>query len=453
MTKKMIIDKDFKEELEKSINNLVARRWYFMNMEWPMITNRINHRSVIKDLKNNSIRFIKNYLLEKLGYTAVFYFIVVLYGNKEYPGPYHEIDKALVLLYHIVSGENGVDMDKFLPYSSFYRIYKKFWITNYTNINKKVKYDLEKMFSNTKIRVLSARINNPNYLKNTTLLLDGIDTKIKYYKVNEKKTELYSHKLKSPGIRTQVVIDVNSMILYTSKSQKCAKGNDGSMFLQMGLYKKISKYDNICVDGGYTQYIDKFNEIAEQEGYNEFSRKNFNFPIRKEKNINLTNEEKIINNTIGSYRSLIEHEFSILTSTFKRFTNNRSALQISDIKIFNLQFRVACILKNIKLFMEKFNIKEESHHMLWYADGFEFPSKKNKINVVFQDYQKSNQVYNECIEFQNEFLEKDISDDEQDKEDYNSDSEHEDNIVDEYIIINGKRLKKTKIEIPIDIHE
>jgi len=103
MGKNMNVDKDFKEELQKSINNLVARKWEFMNYEWPIITNKINHRSVIKDLRNNSIRFIKNFLLETLGYTAVFYFIVILYGNKEYPGPYYEIDKALVLLYHIVS--------------------------------------------------------------------------------------------------------------------------------------------------------------------------------------------------------------------------------------------------------------------------------------------------------------------------------------------------------------
>ena len=41
-------------------------------------------------------------------------------------------------------------MHEFIPYSTFYDLYKKFWITNYNDINKIVKKDLDELFSNIK---------------------------------------------------------------------------------------------------------------------------------------------------------------------------------------------------------------------------------------------------------------------------------------------------------------
>ncbi|KAI8091170.1 uncharacterized protein B0P05DRAFT_450095, partial [Gilbertella persicaria] len=37
-------------------------------------------------------------------YISVFFFITVLYTHKEYPGPYLEVEKALLLLYQLTSG-------------------------------------------------------------------------------------------------------------------------------------------------------------------------------------------------------------------------------------------------------------------------------------------------------------------------------------------------------------
>ncbi|KAI8969476.1 hypothetical protein BDB01DRAFT_698579, partial [Pilobolus umbonatus] len=37
-------------------------------------------------------------------YTAVFFFLTKLYTNKEYPGPYFEVEKGLYLIYHLISG-------------------------------------------------------------------------------------------------------------------------------------------------------------------------------------------------------------------------------------------------------------------------------------------------------------------------------------------------------------
>src|SRR5215216_3281326 len=100
------------EELKRlhqiEINKLIINKWYFYDQPWTSLTKKYNHRTVLKEIKE--IRFIKDVLKDHLGYLPVFYFLNVLYGTIEYPGPHLEIDKALILLYHMVSGLSGQKM-------------------------------------------------------------------------------------------------------------------------------------------------------------------------------------------------------------------------------------------------------------------------------------------------------------------------------------------------------
>lgn len=214
---------------------------------------KYKHRSVIKSI--NDIEDIKKELVNKLGYTGVYFFLTELYKNIEYPAPYLEVEKGLFLLYHIVSGISGKEINKCIPYTSFYAFYKKFWITNYTELNKKVDNCLYKMFSNIKIRILSAKIKNPENYKYVTFLLDGHDSTIDYSKPDIEKQKRWSYKLKTSGIRTQVLADVNDMITAVSVSKLCGESSDGTMFLNMKLYTKIDKRDCVALDGGYALFI------------------------------------------------------------------------------------------------------------------------------------------------------------------------------------------------------
>ncbi|KAG2215608.1 hypothetical protein INT45_013094 [Circinella minor] len=371
----------YTEQLDTEVKNLVSTKWGFLGKPWPEIHHRFNHRTVIKDMKGNTIDEIKEVLLNRFGFIPVFYFLTVLYGNVEYPGPYREIEKGLVLLYHMVSG--GKDMHKVMPYATFYDLYKRFWITNYSELNKKVKQDLNGMFSSPRIRILASLINNPDGLKNVTLFIDGHD---------------------GPAVRTHVIQDMNEIITHVSVFKKCAVGNDGTMFIQMKLYnKKISEADCLGINGGYNLFIQKFKDNATDADYG-FHDGNFLHPIRKEPGQKLTLNETHFNNKFGSFRSSIEAQFSMLGSKFERFNNNRAALQISDIKYYNIQFRVACILTNIWRFVDKYDIEVQPYHKLWYGKGFEFPSKKNKLDLVFSNEQKVNTEYNEMVEMQQKFL-------------------------------------------------
>jgi hypothetical protein len=176
--------KKYKELLQQEIDKILLNEWGFLNENWQQIYNNYKHRTEIKNIKE--INDIKKELLDKLGYTAVFFFLTKLYTHKEYPAPYLEVEKGLYLIYHLISGITSKYIKRNLPYSSFYAVYKNFWIDNYTNLNKYVDLCLLKMFSTIKIRVYSALIKNPSNFKNITLMLDGHDSTIDYRGLNNK---------------------------------------------------------------------------------------------------------------------------------------------------------------------------------------------------------------------------------------------------------------------------
>jgi hypothetical protein len=90
------MDTDIKERIDYEVNKLVLDKWYFMNMEWPIMSYDFNHRTVLKNMKVD-LKGIKDILLRQLGYIPVFYFLTILYSNIEYPGPYFELEKGLLL--------------------------------------------------------------------------------------------------------------------------------------------------------------------------------------------------------------------------------------------------------------------------------------------------------------------------------------------------------------------
>ncbi|CAO3618568.1 unnamed protein product [Mucor hiemalis] len=211
------------------------------------------------------------------------------------------------------------------------------------------------------------------------------------------------------------------------------------MFLNMKLYNKMHIGDCLAMDGGYNLFITRFKENSLNAG-KEFSDKNFTYPIRKENNSNLTAAELNYNSIFGSFRSDIENHFSVLASKFNRFNNNTSALQITDIKYYNLQFRVACLLKNMWRMVEDYNIEVQPHHMLWYNDNYEFPKKESKLDIVFIDKIKADKNHREMKDLQQEILKLSINEDIELVSD-------EDDIEMEEVPIKRKKVKHPRIII------
>lgn len=313
---------------------------------------------------------------------------------------------------------------------------------------------MKNMFSTPLLRLCTSIKINPKLVKHATCYIDGHDSRINYVNTDFKREILYSYKLKTAGLRTQIIADMNEMIINVSKSEYCSDASDGNMMLNMKLYRILNKSDCIACDGGYNLFIKKLEEICIKKSSNILNDDNFVYPIRKEPGINLTNTEFHFNNVFGSFRSGIENQFSVLGSKFKRFNNNTNATKIDNIKYYNLQLRAACLLKNIHKFIEKFNIIEQSHHKLWYDDNFELPAIPKLIDVVILSEMEQKEKTERIKELQNillngmedlEVIDNNGSDIE--IENYrknNNDENSEDDVPKEYIRNKKKRKSSSK---------
>ncbi|KAI7850292.1 hypothetical protein BDC45DRAFT_447176, partial [Circinella umbellata] len=91
---------------------------------------------------------------------------------------------------------------------------------------------------------------------------------------------LYSYKLKKPGCRTQIICDMNEMVLWVSKSE----------------------FYCVAMDGGYPLSLNQFYQISKEKGKS-YSDDNFIYPIKKDIGVDLTYHEAHYNEVFGSFRS------------------------------------------------------------------------------------------------------------------------------------------------------
>jgi hypothetical protein len=316
------------------------------------------------------------------------------------------------------------------------------------------------MFSNIKIRVYSSLLKNPKNFKSITLLLDGHDSTIDYSKPDISSQKRWSYKLKTAGLRTQVLADIDNMVIAVSDSELCGVSSDGGMFLNMKIYNKTNKRDVTAIDGGYTLFINQFEKFCKNKNI-ELNDYNFFYTIRKEPNENLNKQEKHYNDVFGSFRSSIENQFCELGKTFKRFSNNNSTLKTDDYKHVNLQMKVAFLLKNIKIFTETFNIITQEHHKLWVENNFEFPTDNKLIDIVLNNEIKQMEKIKYMSEIQTSFddlnandnemiIDNDILNNSENIADNNNDIEEID--FPEYKNISKKKRKKGKSARKININ-
>ena len=297
---------------------------------------------------------------------------------------------------------------QFIPKSTFHVIYSTFVKLERPLFEKEITRCFSSMFSSPEIRIRSANWRNPELFKHVTMMLDGHDSRATY---GEDKAAMYSYKLQQSGLRTQVVIDVNGMVLCASKSASCRDNNDGKMLLEMGLGKRIHGMDCVALDGGYTQYIGDLVEKLEEH--------NFCFPIRKKRLQPLHEEESNFNDMFSGFRSMSEATFGDLMKTF----TNKEILRTACKKEFNLAFRLCLLLLNVRNFVRAFDIIEQPHHHLWMNEGADYPREKQLVPELTQTVTVQNKLENglELLRLQETFLGSDDDDDDMEHENDNHD--------------------------------
>jgi hypothetical protein len=383
-------------DLGAQFQELINKKWSFIDSEWPTITKSKYNRTTLKEIP--SISMVKKKVFQRLGVIPVFFFLVVLFGTQDYSGPYRNVEKGLLLLYHLLTGCSMADMEQFIPKSSFHQLHKEFYEKRSSELSRMIRKMLSSMFSNVRIRLLSAMQKNPAEFRHVTLMLDGHDTRASYR--GESSASMYSYKFKKSGFRTQVCIDINGMILFVSDSLPCRDYNDGTMFLQMNLERMIHAVDCIALDGGYTRFISQLLHDAPN-----LTDTNFCCPVRKSTGVPLSSSEALFNNMFGSFRSSIESKFGELVTTFCKFGNG-SPIRVTNIDTFVVQFQLACLLLNIKNFVQMLNMPLRPHHSLWEQTGFDFggaSSHDSSVEITI-NLEKKIEDANSLQRLQEEFL-------------------------------------------------
>ncbi|KAF9345478.1 hypothetical protein BGX26_003075 [Mortierella sp. AD094] len=265
-------------------------------------------------------------------------------------------------------------MSRFLPKTSFYDLHQEFYLKDPEKLHNIIISKMKTMCSSLKLRLLLAK-NNPDPFKHVTLNLDGHDTRVSY--IGADKPSLYSYKLKKSGFRVQVCTDMNNMVLFVSKPAPCKDYNDGTMLTKMNIASRIHKLDCIALDGGYSGFVGQIVEASDALSY-----ENFCYPVRKTRGIALTDTEARYNKAFGGFRSRIEGCFGDMQSTFTKFTHN-APIRFSDADSFDLQYKLGCLLMNIKKMVAILSIPTQTHHTFWMQDVFDF-LESSEFKVAFE---------------------------------------------------------------------
>lgn len=377
--------------LNAEYKNIYDEHWNFMNNTYKSNIEKQYNRSKIGNYIG--IQKVKEHVYDLLGAIPVFIFLTEVCSKIKLPSPIYNVEKGVLLLELLLNGYSISEMKTYDPNDSFYKVYKAIFIDNVDFLEEWIDKMMNNCFSNNDSRLLYSKIHNPPNFEHVTLLMDGRTNKIIIEDIDLKKSDLYSYKIKNNGLNTQFVISSEGFVIYVSESLPCKFNNDDNMFISnVNLNRFFKLTDCLVFDGIYenvvNEVITKYNNIGLS-----ISLDNFCFPIRKEKNIPLDLDENNFNKQLGSYRSTIETFFATFSNTFSRF-GPRANVRITKERTFNVQIKLACLLYNIKHFVELNKIEEKSYYKLWMDENFDFfnniDSFNNIINTPKTLYKKEN---------------------------------------------------------------
>lgn len=172
------------------------------------------------------------------------------------------------------------------------------------------------------------------------------------------------------------------------------------MTLKMKVWKNMSEYDVLQFDGAYLFGIKEFVDAASKDGVI-LKDANFFAPIRKQVGIEFTASEKRHNARFGALRSMIETHFARVENTFQRF-HPSSRARCGDLKVFNLQWKFASLMINIRRAVDLFEYEVPAHHKKWMHKDFDFEIKKDP--EPDQRVNAEEVAHNDIIKDQEEFI-------------------------------------------------
>ncbi|KAF9272347.1 hypothetical protein BGZ68_002498 [Mortierella alpina] len=108
----------------------------------------------------------------------------------------------------------------------------------------------------------------------------------------------------------------------------------------------------------------------------------------------------------GSFRSKMESYFGDMQTTFTKFSHT-VVNRVTEKTTFSLQFKLCCLLLNIKRMVALRNITTEVHHSFWLQDDFDYPDGTDKtfgIQIAAPSYKVKINDANNIYRLQDAFL-------------------------------------------------
>jgi len=302
---------------------LIEERWLpVIKRDWPVIKKTKYNRSVIIKFDDSEKEEIMKEL-SKLHPSAVTEFLKLFGSFKEFSGNLKNIDKGKLILYQLLSGCTSRDIPV-ASYSTFRRIYQKFWVKNADGVHKWCT-DWMGMLSTPDIRVLHSHIHNPQLFKPITMFIDGKDfishlTSIQNEMrlTKKQKSNLKSRKLNWKNAGKVVILDdIKLNPLNVSRMCGANEKYDGHLMKEMGVYDIMDPLrDCLIFDHHFDSDAQKMINLEECKKRG-FSQLNLCPNIRKLKDIPLTPDELNFQTQHSAFRSKQETE-SILMSFIYR---------------------------------------------------------------------------------------------------------------------------------------
>lgn len=128
-------------------------------------------RSKNKSMKN--FQELIDYVSENLSSITVSLLMKFFSQLDELPSPYKNSHKYLCLIYQLLSGRPNSEV--YMPQTSYYDIYKKFYVSYHDDINIWIDYFFKHCFSNIKLRILYGHLYNPVLFESVTMMMDSKD--------------------------------------------------------------------------------------------------------------------------------------------------------------------------------------------------------------------------------------------------------------------------------------
>lgn len=391
----------YNDNLDIELKKLFNDKWSIINNNWDDIIKEVlNNPNTSKNNKKiktiSSIQGIKDIILNKLGYIPVYFFLNILFGNYNYSGDYNNIEKGIILLYHLITGNDKNIMNYLIK--SYKKNYDEFYIYRYEELNKKIDKCLKTMFSNVKIRLLNSKLYNNNALKTPTFIFD---TYSKIYETNRSNRNI------DVGYVTQYLCDNNNFIIYVSSTKEYINNKNNCIinfnelhFWDVNLF--VDEKDVITMNEDHIKFKQYIISNIKKKQKNNINDNNFIGPIV---NDDLNTEEILYNTLFNNFHFKGNNTILQIEDLFQ-ILKNKNNLK-TDIKIYNLQLKICILLYNIYNFVDKYNIKSNNIHKAWFLDDFEFP-KNNIIPVnTINNLEQINpiKINSKMEELQTKFLE------------------------------------------------